>query len=293
MESTENLTTKTNNGFSKIYLVLIVLALVIAIISLVVACIALSLRGDTNISYGGPTSSGSSSALSGSSGTYYGDDRIWSIAIGHQNDKKAYIHDESGTLKGFFVDLVTAVCAIGNKNCEVVYDVWSRCWDSQAGEVARGGQGLMSGWYDGCAGWVGTYERYRTYAFSIPFGRTDPESLYVKPGSPLKSGWQDGVPFVEDQIVHYQFPVDLTDAVMNDEVDYAFANSKTHTGENLERVDGDPVLPCAIHGNGVMTRKINHEFLDWWNPAQERLMATGQYERICQDLEDEHGKKST
>ena len=44
------------------------------------------------------------------------------------------------------------VCRIANKNCRLVYDIWQRCWDSEQGEVPRGGVGLMSGWYDACAG---------------------------------------------------------------------------------------------------------------------------------------------
>ena len=46
---------------------------------------------------------------------------------------------------------------MGNKNCRIVYDIWTRCWDSEAGQVTRGGVGLMSDWYDGCAGMMFLY----------------------------------------------------------------------------------------------------------------------------------------
>ncbi len=44
------------------------------------------------------------------------------------------------------------VCQRANKNCRIVADVFTRCWDSEAGHVARGGIGLMGGWYDACQG---------------------------------------------------------------------------------------------------------------------------------------------
>ncbi len=48
--------------------------------------------------------------------------------------------------------LIFLVCQRASKNCRVVYDVWTRCWDSEEGQVARGGVGLMSNWYDACQG---------------------------------------------------------------------------------------------------------------------------------------------
>ncbi|XP_072036371.1 uncharacterized protein [Amphiura filiformis] len=309
-KSTENLAPKMSGENGRIQLVLVVIALVVAVVALIVACVGLSLKGTTQIML--PDYEEADRVSSGTSG-----DKIWSIAIGHGNYNEAYIDEATGTLKGFLIDFTNAVCKVGNKNCRIVYDVWTRCWDSEEGQVARGGIGLMSDWYDGCAGWYGTYDRYRTYTFSEPFGKADPESLYVKPGSPLKTSWRQqagkkigimdgwwtdefclrrnadkftsGTPFTTDQIVHYSEPQELVEAIMNGEVDYAFQSATSYIAENLERVEGDPVIPCSVHGPSTMTRQVNQEFLNWWNEAQKRLMATTEYKTICQDLEEEHG----
>ena len=74
------------------------------------------------------------------------------------------------------------------------------------------------------------------------------------------------------------------------QVDYAFIGSQTYVATNLQRVSGAPVLPCAKHGPATMTRKVNMEFLNWWNEALIGLKATAQYKTICMDLEEEHGK---
>ena len=47
---------------------------------------------------------------------------------------------------------VLVVCRVANKNCQLVFDAFKHCWDSTAGEDAKGGIGLMNGYYDGCSG---------------------------------------------------------------------------------------------------------------------------------------------
>ena len=54
------------------------------------------------------------------------------------------------------------MCQLANKNCRLVYDVWQRCWDSEKGQVPTGGEGLMSRWYDACAGMWYEYCLYQT-----------------------------------------------------------------------------------------------------------------------------------
>ena len=73
-------------------------------------------------------------------------------------------------------------------------------------------------------------------------------------------------------------------------MDYAFIGSQTYVAANLERVSGDPVLPCEKHGPSTMVRKVNQEFLNWWNEALIGFMATTQYKTVCMDLDEEHGK---
>ncbi|XP_072036373.1 uncharacterized protein [Amphiura filiformis] len=317
-KSTENLAPKMSSENGRIQLVLVVIAVVVAVVALVVACVGLSLKGTTQITIPDYANGGVPSSLS-SSGTSSG--KIWSIAIGHANYNEAYIDEKTGTLKGFLIDIANAVCKYGNKNCRIVYDVWTHCWNSESGQVSRGGLGLMSDWYDACTGWYGTYDRYRTFTFSDPYGRGDPESLYAKPGSPLVTSWREmagkkigildgwwtdeiclnrnadrftsGTPFTSDRVIHYAQPEDLVEAVMNGDIDYGFQSESGYIAQELQRVEGDPVIPCAVHGPSTMTRKVNQEFLNWWNEAQKRLMATTEYTRICQDMEDRevHGHK--
>ncbi len=48
--------------------------------------------------------------------------------------------------------LICLVCRIAGKNCQLVFDIYKNCWENVAGETARGGFGLMAGWFDACAG---------------------------------------------------------------------------------------------------------------------------------------------
>ncbi|XP_022096000.1 uncharacterized protein LOC110982119 isoform X2 [Acanthaster planci] len=81
------------------------------------------------------------------------DDKIWVFAIGHDNRfNLEYIDELSGTVRGFHVDLVEAVCNVANKNCRLMWDVYENCYNSQAGKRPRPGVGLVSRWYDGCTG---------------------------------------------------------------------------------------------------------------------------------------------
>ena len=46
---------------------------------------------------------------------------------------------------------------------------------------------------------------------------------------------------------------------------------------------------CTRSGFSMMSRfdsKVN----EWWNPAQAKLLATDEYQEICKDIEEEHGK---
>ena len=60
--------------------------------------------------------------------------------------------------------------------------------------------------------------------------------------------------------------------------------------QELERVDTDPEMQCDIQGPGIMYRKPDEQFLDWFNQALIRLKKSTQYKSICEDIEVEHGK---
>ena len=39
----------------------------------------------------------------------------------------------------------------------------------------------------------------------------------------------------------------------------------------------------------MMTR-FDNKLIEWWNPAQAKLLASEEYTEICKDVEEEHGK---
>ena len=47
----------------------------------------------------------------------------------------------------------------------------------------------------------------------------------------------------------------------------------------------------ANGGTAIMTR-LDNNLAEWWNPAQDRLLASSAYKRICDDLKYAHGKYS-
>lgn len=314
-KSTENLHQKSssNDCGGRIQLVLIVITLVIAVLALIVSFIAIGQNGTTNLSLG----SYGDGSMSGDVSSGTSDDKIWAIAFGHDNTNTVYLEDETGELRGFNVDLVNAVCNYANKNCKIIHDIWLRCFDSEAGQVARGGVGLMDSWYDACAGWYGTTDRYRTFDFTNPYSRGEAESLFVKKGSPLATVWKDitgkkigildgwwtdefcllrnkdqfdaGVPLTTTQIIHYFGQPELLAAVNSGEVDYAFTGIANSIAADMQRVDDDPVLPCSLQGPSLMLRKDNTAFTDWFNPALAGLMKSPEYRKVCNDLINEHG----
>ncbi|XP_072019215.1 L-arginine-binding protein-like [Amphiura filiformis] len=311
----------------KVGLMLVVIALLVAVVALVIACVGLGQKGggDTyNYINGGSTDSegGTTGAQTGSGGAGTGsgdsgsgstsDTRIWTFAIGDGQYREAYIDEAEGTLKGFLVDLVNAVCKVADKNCRIMGDLWTRCWDNQAGEAARGGDGLMGFWYDGCPGWVGTFDRHRTFQFTDPYGKAELETLFVKKGAGASFNWRDlsgkkvgildgyssdehclakqtgitGVPLDESQIFHFQTPSDLVAAVNDDTVDVAFALNNVISTDDLDQTNAE--IQCYSSGPGVMIR-VDNDLLSWWNPAMARLLTSNKYIEICQDLNEEHG----
>ncbi|XP_072036796.1 L-arginine-binding protein-like isoform X1 [Amphiura filiformis] len=281
----------------KVVLGLAILALVLASVALVVALISLTHKSSTNISVQGQ----------GSKST---DERIWSIAIGHWTNNNVYIDEPSGQLKGFYVDMINAVCRLANKDCRIVYDVWQRCWQN-----VEGGEGLLGGWYDACAGWVKNPTRARTFQFTDKWQNTPTYYFLIKNGADFNprdvtgktfgfvDGWindesclarQSGITgstLPSSQVRSYQSYEDLIDAVISGEVDATIDPDFIHVDhpDTLKLVKDVPILCTpADHGAGLMLR-MDNPLADWWNPAQQRLMQTSEYRQICQDIKDEHG----
>ncbi|XP_072019526.1 uncharacterized protein [Amphiura filiformis] len=292
------------SGANKLLMLMVVIAILLSSVALVVALISLTQNGDT-----------STVIVTGQDGSNAEDGRIWNIAMGHYQSNYIYIDPISGQLRGFLVDMVNAVCRMGNKNCNLVYDVWQHCWDSEKGQVQRGGVGLMSGWYDACAGWIKSHSRARTFKFSKTWSKPVDYHFIIKTGNPrgfnptdvtnMTFGFIDG--FINDefclarqtsikgstlsvtQIHHYPLPDDMLNAVLSGEVDACIAYSHIDLKPGLQRLD-DPVLDCSMDASGAaIMMRMDNPLVEWWDPALERLIQTSEYWEICQDVKDEHG----
>ncbi|XP_063970801.1 uncharacterized protein LOC129283385 isoform X1 [Lytechinus pictus] len=243
------------------------------------------------------------------------DDKIWLFAIGHYDDVRQYLDESTYTIKGFTPDIVDAVCAIANKNCRLVYDIYENCWDNQAGLRPRGGPGLMGNWYDACAEWVQTYNRRLTYYFTVPFTKGGSVALYVKNDSSsvtyddltnqkvgFLDGWNSdefclarykniaGSTLGPNQIFHYQSADLLIDAVQNDVIDVAFGENIAQFSTSLKRISPlDFENNCVAGGASIMTRHTNRYLVNWWNDAFQRLNDRGRYNEICDSIHERHG----
>ncbi|XP_071854675.1 putative ABC transporter arginine-binding protein 2 [Apostichopus japonicus] len=296
----------------KMMVACVVFAMIIAVLSLIISFVAITMKGTNqyNISTG---SSGTGEISSGSS-----EDKIWMFQIGHYQSNTQYLDEASGTIQGYNVDVVNAVCQIANKNCELVYDVYGNCWESQVGETARGGFGIMARWYDACVGWTNTYDRARTFRFSDDFEKPVLNALWIKKGGSLPSfpdlaglkiGFNDGWQADEhclsrysdllrgfdssdsSQVLHYVTEEDIKTALVNDEIDVFFASIRSYTLDDprIEILWNPGENRCIRGGLGMMMQKDQVELETWWNTAFDRLRTTGQYNDICDRLKTAHG----
>ncbi len=55
------------------------------------------------------------------------------------------------------------------------------------------------------------------------------------------------------------------------------------------QITGGEIDACPVGGHGMMTR-FDGKLIDWWNPAQRKLLASKEYHQICQDVKVNHGK---
>eukprot|EP00058_Branchiostoma_floridae_P009589 XP_002595077.1 hypothetical protein BRAFLDRAFT_90187 [Branchiostoma floridae] len=196
-----------NSGLSLPTMLLGALCVLLAIIAIVLAAVSMNRQNVFNL---GPAQT---AAGGGSDAQVAG--KTWLVMIGHDYGAHEYI-DVQGNLAGYHHDLIREVCEAAGINCRTVWDsypncwdsqagqhgrggqgagkvrlncrtVWDsypNCWDSQAGQHGRGGQGLMNGWYDACTGWSRTRLRDGTFSFSKAFLPTHTSAFYVRRGNP-------------------------------------------------------------------------------------------------------------
>ncbi|XP_070552333.1 uncharacterized protein [Ptychodera flava] len=94
---------------------------------------------------------------------------------------------ERGTLKGFLVDLINAVCEAAGKRCVVQQTEMTNCFTHQRGERLVAGKGLLAKQFDMCMTWFKTDERAILVSFSKPYWRLNDLAFFiVKKGNPDK-----------------------------------------------------------------------------------------------------------
>lgn len=338
-KSTENLTSRSSSDSNKVLLVVVVIAIVVGAIALILAIVSLSQpivvmrddgdsgsRGDGDSGGGGDDDAqtgdrdgGSTGGSTGwvDAGGYGADGKIWQLSFEHTGSNYGYIDDATGEVRGFQIDLATTVCQIAGKNCQMVYDSPTRCWESQKGARPQGGDGLMGAYYDGCVGWVQSYDRPRTFKFTNAYSYPILTVFMIKVGTTgfnwkdltgKTIGFIDGWAYDEhciarekdnivgwdlelDQIMRYPGREELLEGLISGEVDAIFDNKAGWiAGESTIEIVSDDITSCARDGLSVMMRKDNQ--LDvWWNDAFGKLRQTSQWRTICNDLLDEHGHR--
>ncbi len=198
-----------------------------------------------------------------------------------------------------------------------MWDVYENCYKSKAGERPRPGVGLSSRWYDGCVGWVKTYDRAVSVSFTDEFMKPSPNNFYVKRGNPRNFvntditgkiiGFMDGYADNEiclirnkvtradlspEMIRHFTTREGLVNAVNTGQVDAVFTDLFLNLETDLDVAPGGPVSKCVVHGPGVMVR-LDSRLPEWWNPAFQQLKQSSEYKRICSEVPEKHGHVST
>jgi ABC-type amino acid transport substrate-binding protein len=242
--------------------------------------------------------------------------KIWTIHIGHDYGAHEYF-DETGYIRGFTPDLIKLVCSAANLDCRTVWDKYENCWDSQAGEHASGGQGLLGRWYDGCMGWYTTVDRIHVFTFSEPYAKAplsyffvpkadttfDPSNIVGKKIGFIE-GWASdekclarasnikGGFLPKGSVMHYADATSLRDAVISGAVDAAFASYETlqkFTGPSGSLKQLTQSQSCMLAGNAMMTRK-DSELAGLWNSGYQKVRGNSDFQQLCKAARLEHGE---
>ncbi|XP_071491043.1 uncharacterized protein [Diadema antillarum] len=308
---------RSSESLRPVVICAILLALAASLVALILSSISIAKNNDGTIEVNARAQTRENKTQSQTS-----QDRVWTIAISDYGVNLEYLEESTYEIKGYNVDIVNAVCALANKTCILVCDVNERCWDTPPRQRARGGVGLMARWYDACTGWVNTYDRSLTFAFTRAFVKKQRDvALYAVNSSSVDyrnvkgltvgfiAGWAaderclaryarsadiTGASPEFFHILHYNSPMGLMQGLRRGESDVAFSIRLPQLESDFRRLTPDD-FPNYCYpdgsGAGMMTRKDNTEFINWWNEAFDRLVGTPEYDKICERLSTEHGHK--
>ncbi|XP_013382174.1 uncharacterized protein LOC106152970 [Lingula anatina] len=322
--SVKGLTTETSASSTspKVLIIAAVVCGLIAMVAIIIAAFALSKQSSPSITIQGKqrtlqAPAAQSSSVGGSQNTNVNtkladSNRIWLVATGHGSGAYGYI-DNDGFLAGAYTDIIDAVCTEAGMDCRIVWDKYSNCYFSEPGQHSFGGRGLHGRWYDACTGWYATVERKHIFAFSKPFFKPTLGYFWVKLGNPgnfnhnditgkkigFVDGWftnekcmarwtsvkgsllpKSGIVYVADYNEMYQ-------AIQNNTVDAGFVASGSGLLSNGTLTRLSDGFGCATTGAGMMTRK-DSGFNKAWNVGFEKLVASGRFKKLCDDVREKH-----
>lgn len=249
-----------------------------------------------------------------------GRNRIYSIGHGHDFNAHEYF-DTQGYVRGFFHDLIPAVCEAAGLQCVTVWMPYNFCWDSLPGQHPFGGQAIMDKWVDACTGWYQTVDRIHVFDFSMPFTANPEVGFMVNAGSNFNEGDLTGkrIGFMKgwyadekclarqqsgarqnyilsvDQIVYKATTDEIMAAMQNDEIDAIFGSRLWFAvqvdGGTYDYLETGSPMSCTLAGGSMIARKDNNDFLAKWNKGFMKLRATGKYQQICQNANEQHGEE--
>ncbi len=229
------------------------------------------------------------------------EEKVWTFST-NANRRPQYYLDESGNVAGFGVDIVNAVCKNAGKKCQFQVDAFQQCVTNNEDGSFRPGNGLVEGKFDACPGYVISADREKLCAFTAPFLATSAH-FCVKEGNPANF---DPTNLDGKKITHlegaYTNEACLQQLGMNGAqfliakgIDEAVENVKTGKADAIfsprTRIPGLDAVPGSYNcGEGVAVMVMPDSTLpEWWNPAFQQLVDSGEYADICEQSVSRHG----
>lgn len=230
-------------------------------------------------------------------------DKVWLFAVDGRRKPFNFL-DESGKLVGFDVDFVTKVCKVARQNCKMVLAQFTECTFSER-NINYAGRGLMAEWFDACPGYVSSLDRLGAFDFTQPYLSTY-ATFTVAPSNP--AGFDPkAADFSKFTLTHLTGAVTGTQCLarlqktfgkvivaanlpeakgllLDGSADVLFSPRSNISG--LETLS--PRFHCDNGGTAVAFKKGSN-LAAWWDPAFEKLVASGGFKQLCDEGELKYG----
>ena len=228
-------------------------------------------------------------------------EKTWTFSSDGNRRPQFYI-DEFGNVAGFNADLIYAVCRQAGKKCAIEVNSFQECINQDEDGDFRPGDGLVEGKFDACPGYVVSPDRQKYCNFSDPFLAT---STYftVKQGNPLNFDPTDlngrTITYIKGfatnadclarlgmEGAQYLIAEGINEAVEN--VQSEKADALFSPRNNIDELDALPERYDCGNGIAIMVM-LDSSLLEWWNPAFQEVMDSGEYRELCEQSESRHG----